>query len=229
MISALLFVAGTTLIIFGAAWFVDGSSSLAKRVGISDLVIGLTVVGLGTSSPELAVNLSAALNEIPGMAAGNIIGSNILNILLILGITALIKPLGVTRATQRVEIPLVLLSAVILWVMSNDILLDGKYNNVISRSEGIVLLGFFVIFMAYIIYVGTKGHEKGEKVTAMPVGKSVLWMVAGLAGLVAGSHLMVKGAVEIARMAGLSETVILLNLVAISTRTPELATSSGDA
>lgn len=222
----LLFILGVMLLLGGASWFVDGSSSLSRRVGIPDLITGLTVVAIGTSAPELAVNIAAALKGSAGMAIGNIVGSNILNIFLIMGITALIRPMHVERATQRAEIPLVVLSGFVVLFMGSDRWLDIAPASEISRSEGFVLLAFLTIFLTYIIYVGRSRNEEFQ----MPVGRS-LWLdllkfFGGLAGLVVGSRLLVDGAVDIAQYLGISETVIGLTIVALGTSTPELATSA---
>lgn len=225
LLSLLSFAGGTAILVIGASWFVDGASSLAKRLGVSDLVIGLTIVGLGTSAPELAVNISAAIKGNAGLAAGNVVGSNILNILLVLGLTSVLMPVAVTRSTQRVEIPLVLLSALMLWVMGNDIFLDGSSVNVISRTDGIILLGFMLVFLAYVLYVGKASGDTFEPVQAKPIWRVLVWLVAGLSALVVGSNLMVGGAVNLARWAGLSEAVIGLTIVAFGTSVPELATS----
>jgi len=225
LLSLLSFAGGTAILVIGASWFVDGASSLAKRLGISDLVIGLTIVGLGTSAPELAVNISAALKGNAGLAAGNVLGSNILNILLVLGLTSVLTPVTVTRSTQRVEIPLVLLSALMLWVMGNDVFLDGSSINTISRADGIILMGFLLVFLAYVLYVGKSSGDTFEPVQVKPLWRVLLWLFAGLGALVLGSELMVRGAVDLARWAGLSEAVIGLTIVAFGTSVPELATS----
>lgn len=226
ILPVLFFIFGVLLLLGGASWFVDGASSLARRVGIPDLITGLTVVAIGTSAPELAVNVAAALKGTAGMAIGNIVGSNILNILLIMGITALIRPMHVERATQRAEIPLVVLSGFVILFMGSDHWLDGASHSEISRSEGFVLLAFLTIFLTYIVYVGRSRNEEFQ----MPLGKS-LWLdllkfFMGLAGLVVGSRLLVDGAVDIAQYLGISETVIGLTIVALGTSTPELATSA---
>ncbi len=225
LISVIYFLIGVVFLLVGASWFVEGVSSLSRRLGIPDIVAGLTVVALGTSAPELAVNVSAAFKGSTGMAVGNVIGSNILNILLILGITSLICPIHVTKTSQRVEIPLVVLSGFVVLVMGSDRWVDGVSASIITRSEGIVLLGFLLIFMAYINYVA---HSKNE---TFPLAQSnILWkdfmrFFVGLAGLIFGSRFLVDGAVDIAQYMGISQTVIGLSIVALGTSTPELATS----
>lgn len=226
ILPVVLFLLGVMLLLGGASWFVDGASSLARRVGIPDLIAGLTVVAVGTSAPELAVNVAAALKGTAGMAIGNIVGSNILNILLIMGITALIRPMHVERATQRAEIPLVVLSGFVVLFMGSDHWLDAAPRSEISRSEGLVLLVFLMIFLTYIVYVGRSRNEEFQR----PIGRS-LWLdlfkfFVGLAALILGSRLLVDGAVDIALYLGISETVIGLTIVALGTSTPELATSA---
>lgn len=226
ILSVFLFILGVVLLLGGANWFVEGSSSLARRVGIPDIVTGLTVVAIGTSAPELAVNLAAAIKGTAGMAIGNIVGSNILNIFLILGITALIRPMQVERASQRAEIPLVVLSGFVVLAMGSDRWLDGASTSVITRSEGFVLIAFLLIFMAYILYIARSKNETFSTASGRSIWLDLLKFFAGLAGLVVGSRFLVDGAVEIAQFLGISETVIGLTIVALGTSTPELATSA---
>ncbi len=223
---ALLFV-GLLILILGADWLVKGASSIARRYGISPLVIGLTVVAFGTSMPELSVNIYAALSGATGLAVGNVVGSNIANILLVLGASAIICSLSVKSSTVRWEIPLALLASVLVLVVGSDQLLDGAVIDVITRTDGIVLLGLFAIFMFYIIAI-VKSDSNAIEIDdseALPTGRAVLYTVVGLVGLVAGGRLLVDQAVSLATLAGLSEAVIGLTVVAIGTSLPELATS----
>jgi len=213
-------------LIFGSNLLVDGASSLARRLNISDIVIGLTIVAFATSSPELVVNLIASFNGNTDIAIGNILGSNIFNILVILGITAMIMPVKVTNNTVWKEIPFSLLAILIVGIMANDVLLDGSSKNEISRIDGLVLLGFFSIFMAYTFFLAKQsGPLKEVEKVIFTVPKSLLYILLGLAGLIVGGRFLVMGAVDIARSIGLSESVIGLTVVAAGTSLPELATS----
>ncbi|MBW6490933.1 MAG: calcium/sodium antiporter [Lentimicrobium sp.] len=224
--SIVLFIAGIVLLIGGSNWLVDGSSSLARRFNISDLVIGLTIVAFGTSSPELIVNLFASFNNNTDIAIGNVIGSNIFNTLVILGLTAVVAPVAVKSTTVWKEIPFSILAVVVMAFMANDILIDGKFNDIISRSDGFILLGFFSIFMAYTFALAkSSGPLKEVTAREMSVLKATILITAGLAGLFFGGKFLVEAAVDIARSIGISEAVIGLTVVAAGTSMPELATS----
>ena len=214
------------MILLGANGLTDGSSSVAKRFGISDLVIGLTIVAFGTSAPELMVSLVSSIKGSAQLAIGNVVGSNIFNILMIVGLTAVVMPIKVQKNTITNEIPLVLLSSLALVACASDIVLDGGVGNVIGRGDGILLLLFFAIFMRYTFSIAkSSGEESGEQIKLMPIWKSLLFIVLGLAGLIVGGQLFVDGASGIARSLGVSESVIGLTLVAGGTSLPELATS----
>lgn len=217
---------GMALILLGANGLTDGSSSVAKRFGISDLVIGLTIVAFGTSAPELMVSLVSSIKGSAQLAIGNVVGSNIFNILMIVGLTAVVMPIKVQKNTITNEIPLVLLSSLALVACASDVVLDGGVGNVIGRGDGILLLLFFAIFMRYTFSIAkSSGEESGEQIKLMPIWKSLLFIVLGLAGLIVGGQLFVDGASGIARSLGVSESVIGLTLVAGGTSLPELATS----
>lgn len=217
---------GMALILLGANGLTDGSSSVAKRFGISDLAIGLTIVAFGTSAPELMVSLVSSIKGSAQLAIGNVVGSNIFNILMIVGLTAVVMPIKVQKNTITNEIPLVLLSSLALVACASDIVLDGGVGNVIGRGDGILLLLFFAIFMRYTFSIAkSSGEESGEQIKLMPIWKSLLFIVLGLAGLIFGGQLFVDGASGIARSLGVSESVIGLTLVAGGTSLPELATS----
>lgn len=233
-ITLTLFIIGFLLLIKGADILVDGSVSLATRYGISNLVIGLTIVGFGTSAPELIVNLLSSISGNTDLAIGNIVGSNIANVFLILGICAILYPLTVQRNTVFKEIPFSLLAGFITVVLASDVFLDGNLGvtaNIISRIDGIVLLSFFIIFMYYIVGIAKSGNgTTGEVVTenSVPknsISKSILYIVLGLFALVVGGKWIVDGAVVIATMLGVSQAVIGLTIVAVGTSLPELATS----
>lgn len=228
-------IAGLVLILAGANYLTDGSSAIAKRLGVSDLVIGLTVVALGTSTPELVVTIMSAVNGATSLAVGNVVGSNIFNILVIIGITALIRPMKVERTVNNVDLPLVVLSSLALLAVSLGPQL-GTCNTMpeITRVDGILFLLFFVIFMRLTIARAHNGVEKNDTASqtdSKPEGKkssivkSVLFIVGGLAGLIFGGQLFVDGASGIARSLGVSEGVIGLTIVAVGTSLPELATS----
>ncbi|MDH6357125.1 calcium/sodium antiporter [Parabacteroides sp. PF5-9] len=225
MLDILFLLGGLILILVGANILTDGASSVAKRFHISNLVIGLTIVAFGTSAPELAVSLSSALKGSADMAIGNVGGSNIFNVLMIVGCTAAIVPIPITRGTLRKEIPLCLLAAIVLFIFANDILLNGDSQNSISTSDGLVLLCFFLIFLGYTFAIAQSGEESGSQIKEMALWKASLFILGGLAGLVFGGDLFVSGASGIARSLGVSESVIGLTLVAGGTSLPELATS----
>ncbi|PID32057.1 sodium:proton exchanger [Candidatus Saccharibacteria bacterium] len=229
-LSFLAFVAGLIILVGGAEGLVRGASSLAARLRVSPLVIGLTIVSLGTSAPELTVNLISAFQGSTDLAVANVVGSNIANLFLILGVGAIIVPLTVKVSTVWKEIPLALLGVLLILVMTSDRLLDGGTTNAITRTDGIQLLTLMAVFM-YYIYNMAKNDRKKDKdglagdIPNMSVPLSTLFTIGGLVGLVVGGKLLVSGAVNIAASAGLSEAMIGLTIVAIGTSLPELATS----
>lgn len=229
-INSLLIIAGLIVLIASAESLVRGASSLAARLRVSPLIIGLTIVSFGTSAPELTVNIAAALNGSPDLAIGNVVGSNIANILLILGVCAMIVPLGVKSSTVWKEIPLALLGVCLLFVMGNDGLFDGLNFNAITRTDGIVLIALMAIFMYYVVGMAraertVEANEESSDIKIYTTAISVGLTVIGLIGLVGGGRMLVNGAVNIATAAGLSEAFIGLTIVAIGTSLPELATS----
>lgn len=226
MIDALLLVGGLLLILWGANALTDGAASVAKRFQISNLVIGLTIVAFGTSAPEFVISFISALNGSAGLAIGNVVGSNVFNCLMIVGVTAVVAPIPVGKGTLAKEIPLCVLSAIVLFLCANDVLLDGGASNVISRSDGLMLLCFFAIFLGYTFAIAKNGNGEDEgEIRSFPVWKSVLFILLGLGALIGGGQLFVNGASGIARSLGVSESVIGLTLVAGGTSLPELATS----
>ena len=222
----LLLFAGFVPLIIGANLLVDNASSLAKRLNIPAMVIGLTIVGFGTSAPELVVNLFASFEKNSDLALGNIVGSNIFNILGILGISAIVYPLAIKKNTTWIEIPLCLLSAVIIIVLANDMLIDKMNYSVISRIDGCILLLFFLIFLSYNITL-LKSEQYNDEILVKdkPVFKSVFLILIGLVLLIAGGRIIVVSAVKVASAIGLSQRVIALTIVSIGTSLPELATS----
>jgi cation:H+ antiporter len=229
MLTFFLLALGFVAVIKGADWLVDGSSSVASRIGVSGLVIGLTVVAFGTSMPELVVNLLASVEGNTDIAIGNVIGSNIANILLILGVAALIYPLAVQRSTVWREIPFALLATVLIAIMAHDVYVDGALASALTRSDGLILLGFFVIFLYYIFGMAKESANTevvGEEVSIHSWSRSILLILGGLIGLVVGGKWVVDGAVAFASMLGVSEALIGLTIVAVGTSLPELATSA---
>lgn len=206
---------------------VDGATSIARRLNVSDLVIGLTIVAFGTSMPELFVNLFASAKGNTDLAIGNILGSNIANVLLILGVCAIIYPLSIESNTVWKEIPFSLLAAVIAGVLANDILIDGSPTAELNRSDGIVLIAFFTIFMIYIFIIARQGiPPTSNDYKKMSVIKSVLLILTGITGLVVGGLWIVNGAIKLAEYFGVSQSFIGLTIVAIGTSLPELASSA---
>jgi cation:H+ antiporter len=221
-----LFVVGIFLLIFGANWLVDGASSLAKRFNVSDLLIGLTIVALGTSAPEMVVNVTASIQGSTDMAIGNAIGSNIFNGMVILGISAVLNPVNVKHNTIWKEIPLCLLAAIVAWLVANDTLFNGDTVSVISRSDGLLMLCFFGIFMYYVIGVAKSDTDPGDPVAVMPLYQSIIYIILGIGGLVVGGNWIVDGGVAMARAFRISEAVIGLTIISAGTSLPELATSA---
>ncbi|MCB9273632.1 MAG: calcium/sodium antiporter [Lewinellaceae bacterium] len=226
MLNFIVFLVGLALLAFGANQLVDGAAALAKRLEVPNIVIGLTIVAFGTSAPELSVNLVAAIQHDTDIALGNIVGSNILNIFLILGISAILYPLAVKSNTTWIEIPLALLSGLVILATTNDRLLDAAPASTISRADGIIYLFFFIIFLVYNFQLARSTKESDPlEVKSYSTFKSLLFILLGLTLLVIGGRLMVEGAVNIARLLGISERLIALTIVSIGTSLPELATS----
>lgn len=222
----LLILAGLGLLILGATWLVEGASSIAKRLGVSALTIGLTVVAFGTSAPELSVNLISAISGNSDIAMGNILGSNIFNTFVILGLAAIVKPVGVQKSTVKVEIPFFLLSALMLTVMANGVWFDKAQLNTISRSSGLLLLLLFGVFMYYNFLTGKEDSKNNApEVENRRLWVSMLMVIGGLGLLVGGGKLIVTGAVNMATKLGVSQSIIGLTIVAAGTSLPELATS----
>lgn len=223
----ILMLLGFGFLIKGADWLVDGSSSIAKKFKISDLVIGLTIVAFGTSAPELFVNLYAAYTNSTDIAIGNVIGSNIANVLFILGLSAVIYPLKVSKGTVWKEIPLSLLAGVLILIMSNDRFLNNANFNALVRAEGLVLLAFFIIFLYYIVGIAKIGVNTEENTSKIhPMKTASLMVLGGLVGLVVGGRWIVDGAIEVSKLLGISDSLIALTVVAIGTSLPEMATSA---
>lgn len=218
-IAIALLIVGFVMLTKGADWFVDGSSALAFRLGIPQLVIGLTIVAMGTSAPEAAVSITSALKGNEGITVGNVVGSNIMNILLILGIASVIVPLAVQKSTRMIEIPYMIAITVLFGVL-------GYTGEMVTRVEGGILWIAFLIYLGYLLWMAKKGkedNEPDEKQKSLPV--QLLMILAGLICIVLGSDFVVDGATEIAKVIGISERIIGLTIVAFGTSLPELVTS----
>lgn len=226
ILSIILVLVGLTILIVGGESLVRGASSIAKRLKVAPIVIGLTIVAFGTSAPELAVNLFSALQGSADIAVGNVIGSNIANILLILGISALIRTIRVQKNTAWKEIPLALLAVLLVFVMANDRLFDGASTNVLTRTDGLALIGIFAIFMYYTFGIAkATGDADKDEVKLYSALTSTLLIIGGLIGLVYGGKLLVDNAIVLAQLAGMSQALIGLTIVAVGTSLPELVTS----
>lgn len=225
--SILGLIIGFIFLVKGADLFVDGSSSVAKKLRIPAVVIGLTIVAFGTSAPELAVSMSAALKGSNDIALGNVVGSNIFNTLVVLGASAAITPIVVGKGSIKRDYPLSIFAAVLLGVLCMDTVLFKAPGMSISRVDGVILLICFAFFMYITIKEGLKGRAEAEEeeITTFSTGKSILFIVLGLAGIVGGGQLTVACAKDIARAIGMTEAVIGLTVVAVGTSLPELVTS----
>lgn len=221
----LILVGGLALILFGANWLVDGSSSIAKKFGLSEFVIGLTIVGIGTSTPEMVVSFMSAFQGKADMAIGNIVGSNIFNVLMILGVTALISPLAITKTNLRRDIPLNILVTILLIVLGMNFTIFGKGNDLLCRIDGLILLAIFAWYL-WKSFKSDNGdtQEEGEGIKSYKTWTSVILIIAGLAGLIIGGRLFVDSATQLAKMFGVSDKFIAITIMAAGTSMPELAT-----
>lgn len=216
----ILIIVGFALLIVGADFLVDGASGIAKKFHIPEIIIGLTIVSIGTSMPELFVSITSAIDGYSDMALGNVIGSNLCNLLLILGLSSLIKPVDFQEETRKYEIPMCLLFTIILMIFSNT-------SGGISRIEAVILLVLFGLFIAYTIYMGKKKSKEDSKVVEEnnKTIKNIILIILGIVGLKFGGDFVVNNAVNIAQMFNISEKVISLTILAIGTSLPELVTS----
>ncbi|MDW7673554.1 MAG: calcium/sodium antiporter [Bacillota bacterium] len=226
----LLLLIGIILLIKGADFFVKGSSGIAKLLRVPPMLIGLTIVAFGTSSPEAAVSINASLKDISGIALGNVLGSNIFNIAFIVGLTALIAPLTVEKQTIRKEIPFTLLASIALIIMISDRTLQSINLNLVTRADGLILLLFFSIFLYYLFEMAKNSREKAMSEEEIPtnsysMGINGIFAIGGLIGIIVGANLVVKGSTSIALQLGMSETLVGLTIVAVGTSLPELITS----
>lgn len=212
-----LLIAGLALVVFGADWLVEGASGIARRAGISEFVIGLTIVGFGTSCPELVVSLTGAFKGLTDISLGNVVGSNIFNTLLILGITSMIAPMAITRVNQTRDIPLVF-GVTLLFI------LFGLYNNDVSRLEGIIFLLVFAAYIWYCFKFTPRETDTDTTEKQLKLWKAICLVIVGLGGLIGGGQLFVDSATAIAKMIGVSDKFIAITILALGTSLPELAT-----
>ena len=226
--SYVLLVIGFIILIKGADFFVDGASSIAKIAKMPTLLIGLTIVAFGTSAPEAAVSINAALKGSNDIAIGNVIGSNIFNLLVAVGISAMIRPIKVQKTTIIKEYPLSMYSVALLIILSLDNLFAGNDANLLTRGDGLILLLGFGVFMFYLIEMAVLSKEADdevEEIVKLPLSKSIIFSLLGLIGIVFGGDIVVKSATNIALQLGMSQTLVGLTIVAVGTSLPELVTS----
>lgn len=220
-----ILIGGLILILLGANWLVDGSSSIAKKFGISEFVIGLTIVGIGTSTPEMVVSFLSSFQGKADMAIGNIVGSNIFNTMMILGVTALIAPLTITKSNLKRDIPLNIIVTVLLIILGMNFTIFGKGQDQLCRLDGAILLAVFAWYL-WTSFKSDQGDpdEDGEGIKIYTTGMSALLIIIGLAGLIVGGRLFVNSATELAKMFGVSDKFIAITVMAAGTSMPELAT-----
>ena len=217
ILQVLLLAAGFVLLVKGADWFVDGASGIAMKLHIPQLVIGLTIVAMGTSAPEAAVSISAALKGSADITIGNIVGSNILNILIILGLASAIVPIAVAKSTIKIDIPFMLAITAVLLLLGWD--------GTITLVDGLILLALFICYLGYMLYMAKHGNDEGEQIKNLTLWQALLFTAVGLVLIVLGANLAVDAATALARIFGLSERFIGLTVVALGTSLPELFTS----
>lgn len=218
LLDLVLLVVGFTMLVKGADWFVDGAAGIAKKFGIPELVIGLTIVAMGTSAPEAAVSVTSALSGNAGITIGNVLGSNILNTLVILGLTGTIVAVAIQKSTLFVEMPYML-------VITGVLIFMGVTGGKVTRIEGIILWGLFLVYMSYLFVMAKKGKQEEDKPETRPVWKLLLLGIVGAVIVVWGSDITVDSAVSLAKVIGISDRIIGLTIVALGTSLPELVTS----
>ncbi|MBQ8864463.1 MAG: calcium/sodium antiporter [Rikenellaceae bacterium] len=226
----LLSIVGLVLILLGANYLTDGAVALAQKLKVPEIVIGLTIVAIGTSMPELVVSVISSINGQYDLSVGNVVGSNLFNILVILGIVALIKPVALTKGNIMRDLPMCLLSSVVLWAACSTNVLDGTNINIVSRSNGVIMLALFVGFL-YMTITASRSEvvpaekEEQESSKPLPLWLALIMLLGGFAGLIYGGELFIDNITEIARALSVSESVISITIVAAGTSMPELATS----
>ena len=222
MVNILLLLVGLGLVVLGADWLVNGASSIARRAGISEFVIGLTIVGFGTSCPELVVSLSGAIEGNSDISVGNVVGSNIFNVLFILGLTAMVLPVGMTDKNRRIDIPITIGVTILLVILGITGSMSGP---VISRWEGVLMLLVFSAYLFYCFKSDSKDEFSETQRDTLSITKSIALTLTGLAGLIFGGDLFVDSATALARQIGVSDKFIAVTILAGGTSLPELATS----
>ena len=222
MVNILLLLVGLGLVVLGADWLVNGASSIARRAGISEFVIGLTIVGFGTSCPELVVSLTGAIEGNSDISVGNVVGSNIFNVLFILGLTAMVLPVGMTDKNRRIDIPITLGATILLVILGITGSMSGP---VISRWEGVLMLLVFSAYLFYCFKSDSKDEFSETQQATLSITKSIALTLTGLAGLIFGGDLFVDSATALARQIGVSDKFIAVTILAGGTSLPELATS----
>ena len=225
LINIILLVVGFIILIKGADIFVDGASGIAENFHVSKMLIGLTIVAFGTSAPEFAVSVKSIISNNGDIVLGNVIGSNILNILLILGVSSLVHSLNVKSATVKKELPITLLLTTLFAVLLSDSIFDKGLVNTFTRGDGITVLLFFLVFIYYLISMARNKVEEAEEKEKISMLKAVAFLVVGIVGVVLGSNFVVDSASKIATILGVSERMIALTIIALGTSLPELVTS----
>lgn len=225
LVDIILLVVGFIVLIKGADLFVDGASNVALNFKVSKMLIGLTIVAFGTSAPEFAVSVKGLLSNSGDIVLGNVIGSNILNILLILGVSAVIHPLVVKNNTVKKELPITLLITSLFAVLLSDNIFDKKLTNSFTRGDGIVLILFFLVFIYYLITLMRNKVEDEKDKEVMPLFKAIMFTLVGLISIIIGSNFVVDSASALAKAIGISERIISLTIIALGTSLPELVTS----
>ena len=223
IINFLILIAGLVLILLGANYLVDGASSIAKKFGLSEFIIGVTIVGIGTSAPEMVVSILSAIQGKADMAIGNVVGSNIFNTLMILGITALIAPLAITKSNLRKDIPINIAVTILLIILGLNLTLFGLGKNQLCRWDGAVMLGIFIWYL-WSSFKSEKVEDEDSDIKVVPTWIASIMILGGLAGLVFGGRLFVNSATDIAKALNVSDKFIAITLMAAGTSMPELAT-----
>ena len=225
LIQIILLITGFIILIKGADIFVEGASSIAGNLKVSKMLIGLTIVAFGTSAPEFAVSIKSIISNNHDIVLGNVIGSNILNILLILGVSSLFHSLTVKDATVRKELPILLLITTLFAVLISDSLYDHSVTNAFTRSDGVVITLFFLVFVYYLVSIMHNKIDNDSKEEYLPITKAIIYTIGGIIAIILGSNFVVDSAAKIAAMVGVSAKMISLTIIALGTSLPELVTS----